>query len=302
MTIPIETAEEVKQLLLRGFPQRYVARAMGLARGTVLKIAKGKWQPSLKECGFSRRCQARDQPEALLLPARGRCPECGVKLTRFPCRACSARSALAKRPLRPGLLLELIGKPLGLNLHGNEERRYLRIRRWKEEHPDCKFIPHERLKAWLKGPIMKGPVEPKWQGIEVKRLAPGLRRWLCAASLIDRSEDEKHETEAKRSAQPLPDPGYELFAALRKCIIKALCLSICGQFRIRFAVWLRAEKRRQVRWCDQPLPVPQIPAQAPFGALTEQDFRELLGYTGELSDAELDGLTVQCGIDLAEVS
>jgi hypothetical protein len=45
-----------------------------------------------------------------------------------------------------------------------------------------------------------------------------------------------------------------------------------------------------------------MPLTFPFGALREDDFRQLLGYDGPLSDAELDRLTVECGIDLAQIS
>ena len=136
-----------------------------------------------------------------------------------------------------------------------------------------------------------------------KRRYLGVHQWREEHPGQEFTLDAEKELKTSRGG-PGTDPGAELFAALRECILLDFRLPFCGRFQTaRERYWIQGDPRTMVaKWFTCPLPMPRIPLRAPFGALTEKDFQELLGYTGEVSDAELDRLTVECGIDLAEVS
>jgi transcriptional regulator with XRE-family HTH domain len=45
MRVTTDIAERARRLLAQGFAQRYIALALGISRGSVENIIKGRWQP-----------------------------------------------------------------------------------------------------------------------------------------------------------------------------------------------------------------------------------------------------------------
>jgi hypothetical protein len=85
MTIDREVANEVKRLLAAGrLSQRKIARQVGISRGTVEKIASGRWQPKREWM----RLQVPTGPAV-------RCQECGA-MAQMPCMACQLRAIQKK--------------------------------------------------------------------------------------------------------------------------------------------------------------------------------------------------------------
>jgi hypothetical protein len=88
--------EEVRRMLAEGrLSQRKIAQTMGVSRGTVNAIARGR-----RRDDFSRRRQ--HEEDGGFTPPRGmptRCPGCGA-LTQMPCLVCYIRAkSVAKGPL-----------------------------------------------------------------------------------------------------------------------------------------------------------------------------------------------------------
>ncbi len=111
---------EVRRLLAEGkLSQRAIARTLGVSRGSVHAIARGK-RPD--------RQPAEPLEEIRWQGPLARCPECGGKVF-LPCRACATRRAMARRrrPRWPET-----DEPLGLELNDEHRRRYEEVRRWRE--------------------------------------------------------------------------------------------------------------------------------------------------------------------------
>ena len=87
--------EEIRNLLRAGeLSQRKIARRVGVSRGTVNAISRGK-RPD-----YSTRRRSADEPTFLAGPPR-RCPGCGG-MVRMPCLACRIRAIAKKRHQRRG--------------------------------------------------------------------------------------------------------------------------------------------------------------------------------------------------------
>ena len=120
--------EVIRLLRERKHSQRIIARMMGISRGTVSAIARGKIR--------------RDFTEPLGIEPKGpwvRCPQCGGK-TQMPCTVCHLKKTIKIRrknsawshPVpRTGLL--------DVELKGWQLRRYLQVRKWREEQLDPNF-------------------------------------------------------------------------------------------------------------------------------------------------------------------
>ena len=119
----------VIRLLKEGkITQRNIARLTEVSRGTVSAIARGKIRRHFTET-------VKIRPEGPWV----RCPECGGK-TQMPCTACHLRKIIGVRSKdsqwnfsvpKTGLL--------GIELKGWQLRRYLKLRKWREEQLDPYF-------------------------------------------------------------------------------------------------------------------------------------------------------------------
>ena len=118
----------IRLLKEKKISQRNIARIMGISRGSVSAIARGKIR--------------RDFMEDVKIHPKGawvRCPECGGK-TQMPCTVCYLSKIIGVRSKdsqwnfsvpKTGLL--------GIELKGWKLRRYLKIRKWREEQLDPNF-------------------------------------------------------------------------------------------------------------------------------------------------------------------
>lgn len=105
-------AAEVRRLLAEGkLSQRKIARQLAISRGSVQRIAQGKWREPLPEPD--------EEPQG----PKGRCPQCRA-MVHLPCRACRVRR---RQLVRPFLAIEPC-EPLGLDLRPEHQRRYEQIR------------------------------------------------------------------------------------------------------------------------------------------------------------------------------
>lgn len=119
-----EVVQQARELLADPrYSRRQIAWRLGISRQTVDRIANGS-RPDCKP-----RPVEDDAPREPL--AVRRCTTCGA-VVEIPCRACRVREMLAAGrvarmpdekadPLPPG-------EPLGVDLHGEELRRYLEVR------------------------------------------------------------------------------------------------------------------------------------------------------------------------------
>ncbi len=118
--IPPSVVNQIKRLLAEGnHSQRKIARMMGVSRGTVNAIARGKRRdyersPSERETELE---EPTGPPE--------RCPGCGG-LVYMPCRLCRVRKLVAerrvaRRPPRPA-------EALRLELSDDQRVRYEQVR------------------------------------------------------------------------------------------------------------------------------------------------------------------------------
>ena len=86
-----EVVDQIKRLLAEGnLSQRRIARQVGVSRGTVHAIARGKRSDD--------RTRKQKQEEEFLSPRGpwGRCPMCGG-MVQMPCLACRVRAMRAER-------------------------------------------------------------------------------------------------------------------------------------------------------------------------------------------------------------
>jgi transcriptional regulator with XRE-family HTH domain len=115
--------QEIMRLLAEGrLSQRKIARVVGVSRGTVCAIARGK---RLDRKARRNEKEAEERP----LGPPERCPGCGG-LVHLPCRACRLRKRLAQSP-PPRLPDRANGSLIHLELREEHRRRYeqLRMRR-----------------------------------------------------------------------------------------------------------------------------------------------------------------------------
>jgi hypothetical protein len=102
--------------------RRGIARDQGVARGTVDAIANGR-----RPADLARQRRRERQPSYRVPKSPMRCPGCG-RLIEMPCPAC--RDEIAVKGRRgPGLPEE----PLTIALRNEDERRYLELRRRREQ-------------------------------------------------------------------------------------------------------------------------------------------------------------------------
>ena len=116
----IEGQIEARLLARRG-SQRGLARELGISRGTVGAIARGR-----RPADLSRRHAERIRPDHHYLT--GHCPQCGRQI-ELPCRACRDEAAKKKRPPvgRRGSGIER-EEPITIALREEDEERYLVLR------------------------------------------------------------------------------------------------------------------------------------------------------------------------------
>ena len=89
--IAVEVVDEIRSLLTAGrFSQRKIAERLGVSRGTVNAIARGR-RPD-------RAARPQDPAHDFIPPAGrpGRCPGCGG-MVQMPCLACQVRAIKAGR-------------------------------------------------------------------------------------------------------------------------------------------------------------------------------------------------------------
>ena len=111
---------EVRRLLAEGrLSQRAIARRLGVSRGSVLAIARGK-RPD--------RPPAEPLDEVRWEGPPARCPGCGG-MVFLPCRACATRQAQIRKRLPHWPDTD---EPLGLQLTDEHRRRYEEVRRWRQ--------------------------------------------------------------------------------------------------------------------------------------------------------------------------
>ncbi|MCL2305228.1 MAG: helix-turn-helix domain-containing protein [Planctomycetaceae bacterium] len=120
--------EVIRLLRERKHSQRKIAQMMGVSRGTVSAIARGK--------------QRRDFTENVKIHPKGpwvRCPKCGGK-TQMPCTACYLKKMIGIRSKDSSWNISVHkGGLLDIELKGWQLRRYLKLRKWREEQLDPHF-------------------------------------------------------------------------------------------------------------------------------------------------------------------
>jgi len=90
--IAIAVEEEIRRLLDETeWSQRKIARNLGVSRGTVNAIARGK-RPN-----YAARRQAPSEPFTIPSGLARRCPICGAKV-QMPCLACQVRAWKKEHP------------------------------------------------------------------------------------------------------------------------------------------------------------------------------------------------------------
>lgn len=130
--------ENIRKLLATGMSQRMVQKLTGVSRGRIILIQHGKY-PDYEAQRQLRKQDSFDRSE----PAR-RCSTCG-HLVYMPCMICRARAAKnsASRPFQT--LKHQKGEILQLELHGDQQERYQRIRGrilWPLDNPNGPHLPN----------------------------------------------------------------------------------------------------------------------------------------------------------------
>lgn len=125
-----KTVAKIRELLAAGHSQRRVAADLNVSRGTVQNIASKRWKAPEKK--------PLHEPEG----ERGRCPDCGSR-TRFPCTYCAA--VKERRKPRSRLRFDASIEVLGMELKGEEHKRYLEVKSWRERqrNPHYRELPAE---------------------------------------------------------------------------------------------------------------------------------------------------------------
>ena len=105
-----------------------IAKAAGISRGTVCKIAAG----IITSAARLRQERQADQDHPLDSVEPFRCPRCGGKSSKFPCVKCYVEAVTeGNRPRSNGN-----GRvAVGLDLLPEDERRYREIRRQRKAGP-----------------------------------------------------------------------------------------------------------------------------------------------------------------------
>ena len=120
--------EVIRLLKERKHSQRKIAQMMKVSRGTVSAIARGK--------------RRRDFTENVKITPKGpwvRCPDCGGK-TQLPCTACYLKNMIGIRSKDTSWNISAHkGGLLDIELKGWQLRRYLKLRKWREEQLDPHF-------------------------------------------------------------------------------------------------------------------------------------------------------------------
>jgi transcriptional regulator with XRE-family HTH domain len=112
MMIALDVADEIKRLLDEGnLSQRRIARQLGVSRGTVHAIARGK-RPDYR----TRKREREDEFVATGAPW-GRCPTCGG-MVQMPCLACRVRAIREERRRSAGGTGSLSARESAGNPHG----------------------------------------------------------------------------------------------------------------------------------------------------------------------------------------
>lgn len=120
---------EVRRLLAEGkLSQRAIARRLGVSRGSVHAIARGK-RPDRQPAEPLEEIRWEGPP--------ARCPGCGG-MVFLPCRACTTRQAAARRPRARWPDGD---EPLGLQLTEEHRRRYEEVRRWRQMRQEACGLP-----------------------------------------------------------------------------------------------------------------------------------------------------------------
>lgn len=122
---------KAKQLLREGYTQRAAAAIVGISRGSVAGIASGK----------INRTRFEKEEASEIEPPDGdavRCPICG-RMSIPPCLPCQVESVPRKNPR----VIKECGVELGVNLKGDQKKRYENVKKWREsfENPNFYFLP-----------------------------------------------------------------------------------------------------------------------------------------------------------------
>jgi len=128
VVIDPDVRAEAQRLLAEGrLKKRQIARQLGIARGTLAAIANG---PRPAEVARRRR----REEAAIGTGPPGKCPTCGHRNVRLPCRACWVRRLVADGRLRPCADHDPADdRALTIDLRDGDPDTYLRIRRRKEQ-------------------------------------------------------------------------------------------------------------------------------------------------------------------------
>lgn len=107
---------EIQELLDSGLSRRNIAAIVGVTRKTVGSIANGKHTLQNKPEKGTGSDYVKTEPV--------RCPKCGALIVLSPCPACfvQARSQAVS-------VCSSGSVSLGVDLHGDEKRRYLEVRK-----------------------------------------------------------------------------------------------------------------------------------------------------------------------------
>ena len=153
-----EKIKEAETLLAQEkLSQRKIAKITGLSRGTVSSIANGKRNVYVKTVDPSQPTELEKSPPV-------RCPTCG-SMVRMPCLLCFLKRLADKNsPLMqndfqlsgttPAMTSEQHSSKstlrFGVELTGNELKRYQEVRAWRENHSNPFFTDIPETWPWRK--------------------------------------------------------------------------------------------------------------------------------------------------------
>ena len=154
-----ERIREAELMLARGkMSQREVAKRTGLSRGTISLIARGKRTIQVKTVDPDVLPESEDGPPV-------RCITCG-SIVKMPCLLCHLKNLAARNRPVMRLHFHLVESSpamtntqhspnstlrLGINLTGDELKRYQEVRAWREKCANPYFVDIPEEWPWRRG-------------------------------------------------------------------------------------------------------------------------------------------------------